>query len=219
MTLTHNLRLDTSGLRIVEAPLRSVTPASFEGYGRIVTSFREEHVDIVPWPIRGTRRLDPGTGMGGGITSGKFSMQWKGDVLFAQNHAVGGSYVTGWSCPPDRASETTSTIPRKQVYTHEANYHPDGGQIFYPLNGAAFVALLALPGDAIRPEDFVAFYCPGDFGIHINPGVWHQPVYPLADQAEFDDKQGAVHACVSVNFIQEFGCLISVPLTLPRSHS
>ena len=31
-------------------------------------------------------------------------------------------------------------------------------------NGEPYVALLARPTDAIRPEDFVAFYCDGSFG-------------------------------------------------------
>ncbi|MBI3544739.1 MAG: ureidoglycolate lyase [Deltaproteobacteria bacterium] len=213
MTLSQNDRFaSTEGLRIVEVPLKAVTPATFEGYGRIVTSFDEAKVDIVPWPSRGRRKLDPGTGVGGGTTAGEFRMRWKGDVIYADNHAVGGFYVTGWTRRPEHASEERATAPRDRVLTFEANYHPDGGQIFFPRDGAPFVALLALPGDDVRPEDFVAFYCPGDFGIHVNAGVWHQPVYPLRDETVFDDRQGAVHACVSVDFVKEFGCLLSVPL-------
>jgi ureidoglycolate lyase/seryl-tRNA synthetase len=212
MTLSKNVRFSVDGLRIVEVPLRPVTPETFEGYGRIVRNFAEAPVDILPWPAQGWRKLDPGTGTGGGLTAGTFKMRWKGDVIYAENHAVGGSYVTGWTCPPDRASEERRTVPRTRVLTHEANYHPDGGQIFFPRNRVPFVALLAKATDDVTPENFVAFHCPGDFGIHVNAGVWHQPVYPLADEAEFDDRQGAVHACVSVDFVKEFGCLLSVPL-------
>ncbi len=214
MTISPGTRIRSQGLRIVEVPMRLVTPATFEGYGRIVRSFDEASVDLVPWPAPGKRRLDPGTGVGGGITSGIFRMNWKGDVLYAENHAVGGSYVTGWSRLPDEASEREQTVPRKRVLACEANYHPDGGQVFFPRNNEPFVALLALAADDVKPEDFVAFYCPGDFGIHLNAGVWHQPVYPLTDSAEFDDKQGAVHACISVDFVREFGCLLSVPLAV-----
>ena len=196
----------------MSVPLHAATPESFAGYGRIVRSFEDAAVDIVPWPVRGRRRLDPGTGVGGGVVSGPFKMRWQGDVLYADNHAVGGYYVTGWTCPPERASTERQTVPRTQVLACEANYHPDGGQVFFPRGGVPFVALLALPGDDVRPERFVAFHCPGDFGIHIDAGVWHQPVYPLWDEAEFDDKQSAVHACVSVDFAKEFGCLLSVPL-------
>ena len=149
------------------------------------------------------------------MTSGPFKMRWKGDVLYADNHAVGGFYVTGWSRLPEEASEDAPTVARTRVLTAEANYHPDGGQIFFPRDGAAFVALLARPGDDVRPEDFVAFAFDGSAGVHIDPGVWHQPVFPLAASATFDDRQGRVHACVSVDFVGEFGVYVAVPLGLP----
>lgn len=215
MTLTANVAPRSAGLRIVDVPRVEANDRTFAGYGRIVSSFEAAEVEIVPWPVAGRRRLDPGTGVGGGITSGPFKMRWRGDVLYADNHAVGGHYVTGWACDPERASEERATVPRTRVLTHEANYHPDGGQVFFPRGGVPFVALLALPGDDVRPEDFVAFYCRGDFGIHIGAGIWHQPVYPLWDEAVFDDKQSAVHGCVSVNFVEEFACLLSVPLVAP----
>ncbi len=50
----------------------------------------------------------------------------------------------------------------------------------------------------------------------MHPGVWHEAVVPLAAQASFDDKQGRVHARISVNFIEDFGTLLSVPLRRPR---
>ena len=56
---------------------------------------------------------------------------------------------------------------RKFVLVREANYHPDGGQVFYPVNENPFVLLLALPGDDIKLEDFVAFYCDGTCGVQI----------------------------------------------------
>jgi ureidoglycolate hydrolase len=212
VTLTANIKLASRHLKVLQVPTRPLTADTFAGYGRIVRSFADAPVDVLPWPVQGQRPLDPGTGVSGGLTEGLFKMRWKGDVLYAVNHAVGGSYVTGWACAPEDAREDRATVPRVQVLTCEANYHPDGGQIFFPKGVVPFVALLALPGDDVKPEDFVAFQCPGDFGIHIDPGVWHQPVYPLVDEAEFDDKQSAVHACVSVDFGKEFGCLLSVPL-------
>src|SRR5262249_12247381 len=151
MTLTAN-RPPRAGLRIVDVPMRPTTPSTFAGFGRIVTSFANAAVDIVAWPVSGRRPLDAGTGVGGGVTTGPFKMRWKGDVLYADNHAVGGHYVTGWARAPEEASEERATVPRVRVLTHEANYHPDGGQIFFPRYGAPFVALLALPGDDVRPE-------------------------------------------------------------------
>ncbi len=61
----------------------------------------------------------------------------------------------------------------------------------------------------------MAFACDGRAGLHVDPGVWHQPVFPLADRATFDDLQGRVHACVSCSFVAEFGLYLAVPLREP----
>ena len=128
----------------------------------------------------------------------------------------GRSYITGWYADPATAAEDREAADTSRIYTHEANYHPVGSQIFCPRDGAAFIALLARPVDDVKPEDFVAFYCDGTFGIHIDPNVWHQPVFPLSSSALFDDRQGRVHACVAIDFVSEFGCYLEVPLSAPR---
>ena len=74
---------------------------------------------------------------------------------------------------------------------------------------------LALPGDNVRPEDFISFYVDGGLGLYIHPNVWHEAVFPLAPQARFHDEQGKVHARVSVQLAREFGVLLEVPLTAP----
>jgi ureidoglycolate lyase len=38
---------------------------------------------------------------------------------------------------------------------------------------------------------------------------------PLDDEAKFLDRQGRVHARVSVNFVTEFGCYLAAPLRHP----
>ena len=93
-----------------------------------------------------------------------------------------------------------------------ANYHPDGGQLFFPLGNAPFAVPLALPGDDIRPEHFVCFTFAGSQGLYIHPNVWHEGVFALDGTARFFDKQGAVHARVSVDFAREFGCLVEAQL-------
>ena len=142
-------------------------------------------------------------------------MERRGEILFAVNRAVGRNYVTGWYADPASASEHREATDTSRIYTHEANYHPDGGQLFWPRDAAAYLALLARPGDGVRPEDFLAFYCDGTFGIHVDPNVWHQPVFPLTSPAVFDDRQGRVHACVAIDFVTEFGCYLEVPLSIP----
>ena len=69
----------------------------------------------------------------------------------------------------------------------------------------------------MTPKDFKAFYFDGSFGVHIDPGVWHQPFFPVDDELEFWDKQGKVHACVAVDFPKEFKCYIAVPLFEPSA--
>jgi ureidoglycolate lyase/seryl-tRNA synthetase len=202
-------------VRAHRVPLVAATATALAGYGHLVPDFALGRVTIVTWPQPGWRPVVPGTGNEGGIVEDSFVMERRGEIQHALNRAVGRSYVTGFFADPAFASAERTATDTSRIYTHEANYHPDGGQIFGPRNAAAFVALLAKPGDDIRPEDFVAFYCDGSFGIHIDPGVWHQPLFPLAATAEFDDKQGRVHACISVDFVSEFGCYLEVPLVPP----
>jgi hypothetical protein len=55
----------------------------------------------------------------------------------------------------------------------------------------------------------------GSKGIYIHPNVWHEALYLFDDSGRFFDKQGKVHARISVDFPGEFGCLLEVPLGIP----
>ncbi|XP_045181639.2 uncharacterized protein LOC123540573 [Mercenaria mercenaria] len=191
-------------------PIVMATADTLKGYGKIVTDFENEKVEITPWPVKGWRKLCPGTGTMAGECSGDFSYKWVGDQCTAINNAVGGDYVTG------RLPKNVSPSDRTHVLVREANYHPDGGQVFYPKNKDPFVALLALPTDDIKMENFVAFYFDGSFGVQIHADIWHQPVYPINDEAVFLGKQGAVHACVAVDTVDEFGKYLLVPIKPPK---
>jgi len=204
--------------RALRVPAVAATAESLRGFGRIVTDFAGESVTIMTWPQPGWRPVVSGTGNEGGTVQECFVMERHGEVLHAVNRAVGRHYITGWYADPATASTTRAAVDLGRLYTHEANYHPDGGQIFAPRDRAPFVALLAPPGDDVRPEDFVAFHCDGSFGIHIDPSVWHQPVFPLQERAIFDNVQGRVHACIAVDFVSEFGCYLEVPLQ-PFAHA
>jgi hypothetical protein len=74
------------------------------------------------------------------------------------------------------------------------NYHPDGGQLFYPLERKPFMVPLALPGDDVRPEHFVCFRFDGRQGLYIHPDIWHEGVFAIEGTHRFLDRQGAVHA-------------------------
>ena len=87
----------------------------------------------------------------------------------------------------------------------------------------ARVQVLSSGGSFLHPREVLLkigpglpfFYCDGSFGIYFHPGVWHTPALPLAPAAEFDDRQGRVHARVSCHFPEEFGAYLSVPLRAP----
>lgn len=190
----------------------AATPSRIAGYGRLVRDFASAEVTIVPWPVPGPRPLVPGTGAEGGVVEGTFEMERAGERLWAVNHAVGRRYLTGWFADPADARDDRTPLDTSRLFTYEANYHPDGGQVFFPRQRRPFVALLAKSGDHVTPDDFVAFTFDGSCGLHIDPGVWHQPLFPVGDRLTFDDKQGRVHACVSVSFVAEFGVYLSVPL-------
>jgi hypothetical protein len=198
--------------RVVRARRVMATEETLAGYGAFVDDFERAKVEIVPWPVRGPRPLVAGTGAEGGTVEDNFVMERRGQAQYATNYAVGRAYVTGWFEDPARASETEAPGDTSRVYTHEANYHPDGGQIFFPEDRAPFVALLARAGDDVKPEDFVAFRFDGTRGVHVHPGIWHQPVFPVEARARFRNRQGRVHACVSIDFVGEFGVYVEVPL-------
>src|SRR5213078_3959326 len=134
------------------------TAQTLAGYGRLVDDFATTAVTIVTWPQPGWRQVVPGTGNEGGIVADVFEMTRRGEVQLAVNHAVARSYVTGWFADPATAGDDRAPADTTRLLTHEANYHPDGGQVFMPRTREPFVALLAKPGDDVTPADFVAFW-------------------------------------------------------------
>ena len=200
-----------------DVPLVRATDESLRGYGHLVDDYSDYPIEIVTWPQPGRRPLDPGTGNEGGTTHGVFDFWWEGETLYGKNQAVASNfYLLGWTRNPDEVKTKPAAQPdRSRILLWHANYHPDGGQLFFPLNGEAFICPLALPGDDVRPEQFVAFYVDGGKGLYIHPNVWHEAVFPLAERASFYDEQGKVHARISCNFAQEFGVFLNVPLAMP----
>jgi len=203
----------TTGVRRVhEVPLVAASDHNLEGYRCLVYAPESFPIEIVRWRAQGWRPIDTNSGDQGGIAEGVFEFWWKGETRFARNNAVGDSYLFGWGNWPEEAATDGPAKPRRRALIWRANYHPDGGQLFCPLHGASFVVPLALPGDDVTLERFNAFWCDGSRGLYIHPNVWHGAIVPLDDQAEFLDRQGRVHARVSVDFAKEFGCYLAVPM-------
>lgn len=206
----------TTGVRrLHQVEIVAATEANLQGYGHLVERPADRPIEIVRWPAQGWRPVDDHSGDQGGITEGIFEFGWRGDTLYARNNAVGDSYIFAWSEWPEDAASAGPAKPRRQALVWRANYHPDGGQLFYPLHGESFVVPLALPGDDVTPEHFVGFLCDGSCGLYIHPNIWHGAIVPLADNAELLDRQGRVHARVSVDFAKEFGCYLALPLPPP----
>jgi len=195
------------GLRRRRMPIVDATDENLRGYGRLVANRDDCRIEIVRWPAQGTRPVDEDSGDEAGTTKGVFVSEWRGDILYGRNEAVDGHYILAYAGEPSRADESHTRDPSRMLLWH-CNYHPDGGQLFFPLERAPFYVPLALPGDDVTPEKFVCFRFDGIQGLYIHPNVWHEGVFARRGTHRFYDEQGAVHARVSVDFAREFGCLL-----------
>ena len=232
--------------RVFDVPLVRATAENLRGFGRPVRDFARERLDITPWPLAGAggwRKLVAGTGDEGGFVEDVFrnELDASGSVQLSVNVGLKRRYVIGWfgSDPAEAAersriaaaaaggaeasAEPGPAVDRSSILTHEANYHPDGGQIIASRDGAPIVLLLAPRGDDVQPASFRAFLVDpafdGTVGVHIDAGTWHQPAFPVHEGAgargaapTLDNRQGRVHACVSCDFVREFGGYLRVPL-------
>ena len=205
----------------VEIPLVRATPESLQGLGVLISPPDAVDVKIVRWPAQGWRPVDTDTGDEAGTTEGLFEFWWENNLLRGRNNAVNDEYILACDArfPEAFDPDVARTIAeddggREAALLFHANYHPDGGQLFFPQDKAPFVVPLAPPGDDITPDRVVAFYCDGSKGLYIHPNIWHEGVFAVTDGQRFFDRQGRVHARVSCDFGHEFGIYLSVPLSL-----
>jgi Ureidoglycolate lyase len=196
-----------AALARIEMPIVEATGAVLKGYGRLIDHPNDCPIEIVRWPARGARPVDEDSGDQAGTTEGVFVSEWRGDILYGRNEAVDGHYILAYACDPEFAGTDHNSRPARMLLWH-ANYHPDGGQLFFPLDRAPFYVPLALAGDDVTPDRFVCFRFDGRQGLYIHPNIWHEGVFTLQGTQRFFDRQGAVHARVSVDFAREFGCLL-----------
>lgn len=201
-------------LPLISVPLIEATDDSVQEYGCLVDDPAGFEIEIVQWPAQDWRPIDDGTGDEGGYVEDIFHGDWDGDILMGRNEAVDGHYVLGWSCDPQLARAGTASVPRERILLWHLNYHPDGGQLFFPLDKKPFVVPVAPPGDGMKPEQVVAFWCDGSRGLYIHPNIWHEGIVPVEDSQRFLDRQGRVHARVSCDLGAEFNAYLSVPLSI-----
>ena len=201
-----------SSLESIEIPLVKATNSSLKGYGYLIDTFENSDIEIVTWPKQGWREIDEGTGNEAGATEGSFDTWWDSSILYGQNNAVqhnseyeeDGKYILAYSGNPDTLVRSKIYKKPKEMYLWHVNYHPDGGQLFFPTKKGAFISPLALPGDDIKVEDFKAFYFDGNKGLYIHPNTWHEGVFPIDEKSSFMGRQGKVHARVSIDLKKEF---------------
>ena len=216
-----------SGLQVVDVPLLEATDENLAGFGYVLHSADERTVEkgnfeIVPWPTSGWRSLDPDTGDEAGTTEGDFEVHWSGDYFHGKNLAIATSnntYLDGLGTVPEHASPAEpANGDGSSIYLWMSDYHPDGGQLFWPRQPIPFVACLgpAAIGDDVKPSDMRAFLVPAGKGVYFHPGTWHNGVYieKQYSPATFLTRQGRVHGRVSASWAYEFSQILRVPLTL-----
>lgn len=192
-----------------QVPLRPLNEETATGLGTLFRSLDDVTIEQVQWRSAGRRPVTSG-GFGDTV-EGPFDIFWRGEMMFSQNNAVGRSDLLGWRVDPTEASEERDAIDHARLLVDEVNYHDDGGQAFIA-PGVPTVYLLAPPGDDVAPDDFIALYSDGTYGVNMHPGVWHTAPLPLAARATYDNKQGSVHATVGLWARREWGLLLDVPL-------
>jgi hypothetical protein len=195
-----------AGLRIVDVPLVRATSDSIDGYGEIART-KDHRIEIVPWPLKGHRKLDAGTGIEGGTTEGVFACEWRNNQLLGRNgpsaatmSSVFASGGAGGSRCRWRATACccgmATTIRRRSALLadegkpsscrRQAGRRPESRGLHRPVVGRQL--------------------------RHLHPsGIWHEGVFPVTASGRFFDKQAKVHARVSCDR-QQLGVLLNVPL-------
>ncbi len=203
-----------SGLARVRMPVVDATAESLAGYGRLVDDPAECRVEIVRWPARGTRPVDADTGDQGGTTEGVFVSEWHGDILYGRNEAVGGHYILAYAELPENATHR----PRVGAGAHDAvarQLPPRRRPAVLPARPCAVLrAARTARRRRARPSASSASASTAATGLYIHPDIWHEGVFGVSGTQRFFDKQGAVHARVSVDFAREFGCLLEAPIAV-----
>lgn len=233
MSLSNNLQQ-----RIVDVPLVRIT--SFEHatqalkpYGRVFRSFDATDCRLVPWPAASWRPVVDG--LSGGVTEGKFELQWTADGRhFATNTGVtDGDYCFAWDDPEtaveasgdstDAFDLATRTFAPQSIATpgqitqahlfYEINYHACGSQLFQSLDAPVLLVLAASSTDdpdRVNPADFRCFVVPPGIGVDVDAMVWHAPpiAHPEHPQTTMRTKQARVHSKIYYDPLKEHGTLL-----------
>lgn len=146
---------------------------------------------------------------------------WEGDYFRGKNLAIAttnNTYLDGLGARPEEASpyEESCVSRGNCIFLWMSDFHPDGGQLFWNLDGNPFTVCLGpnTVGDDVTPGDMRAFHVPAGKGVYFHPGTWHNGVYTHKELGpqRFLTRQGRVHGRVSASWANEFNMLLRVPL-------
>ncbi len=98
------------GLKRFRIPVIEANTVTLKQYGFLVDDPKNFKIEITRWPAQGWRPVDIDSGDEGGTKEGIFSSEWKGEILYGSNAAVGGKYILGYSAEPAEASESLDVV-------------------------------------------------------------------------------------------------------------
>lgn len=67
--------------------------------------------------------------------------------------------------------------------------HPQGNQVFMPLDGQRYLVVVAPTGEPPTTADLHAFLCRGNQGVNYHRGTWHHPMIALDAECCFLEVQ------------------------------
>ena len=190
------------GLRRVILPISSLDAFGFWPYGHIFYDFRREECSIEKWPQPSWRPVVDG--VGGGVTEGEFTLEWKDDKFYASNSGVAdGDYVFA-----SKKGERISLLS-------ELNYHACGSQLFFTSQSPLILAVAKTFGDNdnVTPLDWKAFVIPKNVGVSLDAGVWHAPpiLFPSnSAKVIVKTRQAKVHSKIYYDPLEEDSTLLEI---------
>ena len=201
-----------AGLARVTMPVVDATAAALDGYGRLVDDPATCAIEIVRWPARGRRPVDPDTGDEAGTTEGTFVSEWKGDVLYGRNEAVDGHYILAYGEEPAaRRSDARARPPAHPALACELSSGRRAALLPARAKAVLRAARAAWRRRDARPISSASASTAAVASTSI-PTSGTRACSRCPARHRFFDKQGAVHARVSVDFAREFGCLLEAPI-------
>ena len=172
------------GLRRVVMPVVDATPAALDGYGHLVddpTALQRSR------SCAGRRRAGgrsiPTPATRAARREGTFVSEWKGDILYGRNDAVGGHYILAYAAEPAaRRPQRTAAIRCAFCSGTPTTIRTAASSSFRSTRSRSWCRWRC-PATTCSPQDFVCFRFDGRCGLYIHPDIWHEGVFATARHA------------------------------------